>query len=371
MKKILVAACSTVVACVAAGTGAEIWLRARGFDPLGELRSAGPVVIRRSENPNLAYELVPGASGLAWGCEVRVNADGFRDRAYARARPAGVRRIVVLGDSIAMGTGLAVEQTFPKRLEELLAPEHVEVLNLAVGGYDVLQEIAVLEQIGLAYQPDLVLVAFCINDVGVHSLNLEYIESLARYDAPVYRLRVAQWWASRSARGELADWGERVNREPEFTHRFSACIAPLDGDAELETMRRSIADYCSARAAEVAGQPFLPWYADVPKLGRLRWACERLAQLGRDHGVALEVVFLPYLKSDEHPSAYATVRGIVAHECARARLRYFDALPGLGDIELRTLRQTPQDGLHLDAAGHDLLARELKPECSAALGEKR
>jgi len=368
MNRSLVAACSLLAVCLVAALGAEIWLRARGFDPAGELRRGGPVVIHRSENAARGYELVPLATGVAWGSEIRVNSDGFRDREYARAKLAGEKRIVVLGDSLTMGSGLAVERTFPKRLEASLAEEHVEVLDLAVPGYDVLQEIAVLEQIGFSYEPDLVLIAFCINDVGVHSLNLEYIEALARYDAPVYQLRIAQWWAERSTRAELVDWATRVNSEPEFTRRFTACIAPLDGDAELESLRRSLVDFSAAHGPELAGQPFLGWYTATPKLGRLRWACERLARLQREHGTSFVLLFLPYPRSDEFPGAYATVRAIVAHECAHAGLPFFDAAPASG---VSALRASAQDALHLNAAGHTLVADELKSVCVAALGHVR
>jgi hypothetical protein len=60
-----------------------------------------------------------------------------------------------------------LEQTFPKRLEALLNRDGVaryEVLNLAVPGYNSRQERLNLEERGLAFQPDLVLVSFVLND---------------------------------------------------------------------------------------------------------------------------------------------------------------------------------------------------------------
>ena len=357
LARVFAAALGTVlVACVAA----EIVLRARAFDPVGDLRRAGPVVIRASRQPGLKYELTPGAHAVAWGSDVRVNSAGFREREFAREKTPGSRRIVVLGDSVTFGTALAAGETYPKRIEALLAPQHAEVLNLAVPGYDILDEVAVLENVGLELDPGLVVVGYCINDVGVHSLNLEYIEGIERFDSPLYHLRIAQWLARETQRRELGDWMERVNRDDNFSRRFAGKIALIAGDEELEAMRRQLAEYCDTHAAELTTHPFLGWYASTPKLGRLRFALERFAALARERQFALEIVFLPYLKSDEHPAAYANVRAIVAHECERTGLDFFDPLPLFGG-DLREFRQTPQDGLHLNAAGHERLASALVP----------
>ena len=84
---------------VAAGLAtAEIALR---LFPIGsaaqELRGLHEL---RPDRPWL-YGLRPGAEGSAAnGVRYVVNADGFRDRRYARPKPPRTFRIVVLGDSI-------------------------------------------------------------------------------------------------------------------------------------------------------------------------------------------------------------------------------------------------------------------------------
>jgi hypothetical protein len=121
------------------------------------------------------YGLRPGATGTFGGSGVvyRVNADGLRDRAYQRPKPPGVFRILVLGDSVAFGYGVELEDTLPERLEKhldtLSAREgggRVEVLNLAVGGYNPYNEAALLDDVGAGWEPDLVLVQFCVNDLN-------------------------------------------------------------------------------------------------------------------------------------------------------------------------------------------------------------
>jgi hypothetical protein len=121
------------------------------------------------------YGLKPGAAGTFGGSGVvyHVNEDGFRDRSYQRPKPEGAFRILVLGDSVAFGYGVELDDTFPKRLERHLdslsaraGGGRVEVLNLAVGGYNPYIEAALLDDVGAGWEPDLVLVQFCINDLN-------------------------------------------------------------------------------------------------------------------------------------------------------------------------------------------------------------
>ncbi|MDP6406131.1 MAG: SGNH/GDSL hydrolase family protein [Alphaproteobacteria bacterium] len=109
--------------------------------------------------------------------EIAINAAGFRDDDHARNKPAGVLRLAVLGDSFAEGREVALEKVFWKRLESDLAAclaRPVEVLGFAVNGYGTAQELLVLEHTALAYQPDLVLLAFFSgNDVQNNERRLD------------------------------------------------------------------------------------------------------------------------------------------------------------------------------------------------------
>ena len=82
------------------------------------------------------------------------------------AKPSGVYRIVVLGDSVAMGLHVDdSEAIFPRVLERLLAQRGLkaEVINLAVSGYNTQQEVEMLKAKGLQYHPDLVLLAYTLS----------------------------------------------------------------------------------------------------------------------------------------------------------------------------------------------------------------
>jgi N-acetylglucosaminyldiphosphoundecaprenol N-acetyl-beta-D-mannosaminyltransferase len=96
---------------------------------------------------------------------VRTNSLGLReDREYGPPRP-GVRRILALGDSFTMGYSVAQERTWVRRLEAQLG-ERFEVINAGVPGYSTWQELAYLEEEGLALAPEVVLLGFFLgNDI--------------------------------------------------------------------------------------------------------------------------------------------------------------------------------------------------------------
>lgn len=132
---------------------------------------------RLSDDPILLYEYRPrfrsGDAPFGHG-GFETNSDGFRDDEHTLAKPPGSLRIAVLGDSIVAGLNNADrELIFSERLEALLnggrGTGRYEVLNLGVGGYHTLQEVEMLRVKGLAYQPDVVLLTFCINDFNLAS----------------------------------------------------------------------------------------------------------------------------------------------------------------------------------------------------------
>lgn len=149
---------------------AEVLVRLLGVAPeVGVIRAGR---FQLSPNPLIGYEPVPGldyrGESLAFYDYVGAgNRLGYRDRDHAEKKPAGTFRIVVLGDSIAAGLRVErYEETFPALLEELLRKAGVaaEVINFGVSGYNTRQEVETLKDKGLRFDPDLVLLAYTLND---------------------------------------------------------------------------------------------------------------------------------------------------------------------------------------------------------------
>jgi lysophospholipase L1-like esterase len=96
--------------------------------------------------------------------EVRTNARGFRDDPIIPAQP-GHARVLVLGDSSVWGSGVPQTERFTERLEVLLAPRDVAVLNSGVPGYSTWQSLAILRE-SADLEVDGVIVYNLISDMG-------------------------------------------------------------------------------------------------------------------------------------------------------------------------------------------------------------
>ncbi len=104
------------------------------------------------------------------GKRVTLNGKGHRGRELAARRNRNAR-LVVIGDSIAFGLGVADEETFSSLLDA--RDNGIEVANLAVQGYGPDQELVVLQRAGLPLGPDVVVVAFCMaNDLAESMLRV-------------------------------------------------------------------------------------------------------------------------------------------------------------------------------------------------------
>ncbi len=105
--------------------------------------------------------------------DIRVNTLGMRDRERAPEKPQGKRRVLLLGDSMIFGTGVAAGARCGDVLEARLGPD-VEVLNAAVGGWGTDQEFLYLCREGFALEPDVVVLALCLsNDVANNMMTHE------------------------------------------------------------------------------------------------------------------------------------------------------------------------------------------------------
>ncbi|HBP88913.1 MAG TPA: hypothetical protein DD706_14600 [Nitrospiraceae bacterium] len=96
-----------------------------------------------------------------------INAHGLRDDNFSAEKPEGSFRILVLGDSIPFGKAVPTASTFPNKLESLLkdSGQMVEVINTGVSGYTPYNELHYYLSEGRKFNPDLVILSFCMNDV--------------------------------------------------------------------------------------------------------------------------------------------------------------------------------------------------------------
>jgi lysophospholipase L1-like esterase len=144
--------------------------------------------------PNLRVphpEKEPIASGTFGFTEgpIQTNSHGFFDREHTLAKPAGTRRIAILGDSITRGWGVPMNERFSSLLETRLnaqSGEHFEILNFAVTAYTMTQIFDVAVQKAPKSHPDVYVLCLTVltgsSDWGSHIARLVREHRDLKYD---------------------------------------------------------------------------------------------------------------------------------------------------------------------------------------------
>ena len=158
-------------------------------------------------NPYLLWEMVPG-DRIEMGAEVHVNSLGFRGPETTQNKPAGKRRILVLGDSTVYGHGVSNNEVFPQQLSQQIGDD-IEVINMGAPGYSTAQSINLMNMRGWSLSPDLVIIANLWSDNNFDSFVDKTIIS-NRIDADSKWVSTASIWLQKSALYRWLDWHLRL-----------------------------------------------------------------------------------------------------------------------------------------------------------------
>ncbi len=267
-----------------------------------------------------------------------ISSGGYRDDEHARAKPPGVRRVLSLGDSFAWGVGVEFEDTYPRRIERSLnrRGEAWEVINLALRGMNTVMEAAQLRDTGLAYDPDVVVVGYVLNDaeeaVAAAARQAGYAEEMQKRKAEKRRRQVEG--EPLLERSTLYRW---------VRQRLLATGAN----------RRSIADYLRMYADEAPG-----WMATQKAL-------RDMGELCRARGIPLVVLIFPKLAlpsvgmslDDRYP--FAAIQAEVARAAAAAGAEVVDLLPVYRGLRWELLVADGVDDEHPNEIAHRIAAGAL------------
>jgi hypothetical protein len=100
--------------------------------------------------------------------EFHINGQGFRDtREFDYEKPEGELRVLVLGDSFTVGYESAQDETYSAVLERYLDGQGLaaEVINAGMSGSSTAEALVLLEQEGVKYAPDVVVLGYYGNDL--------------------------------------------------------------------------------------------------------------------------------------------------------------------------------------------------------------
>jgi lysophospholipase L1-like esterase len=330
--RILARATLAAVTLLAVVLAAELglrWLRPVAFRAPAGPASAVDSLYRASALPGLAYELRPDIEASSHGVPVLVNAHGLRDVPRSVEPSSDVFRIAALGDSFTFGQGVPGERTWPAVLERMLGEiggRSVEVLNFGVPGYSSRDEAALLEHRVLAFDPDLVIVGYTLNDPDADPAQ----GSLhAAYSSP-------RWW--------------------QHSHLLRLLAQVLH---ERDVRRLGAGNH-------------LAWlHRDPTTWGTVELAFERMRVVSSPRELPIVIAIFPTTPGGEWAGyVFEPAHWQVARAASEAGFSFVDLLDGFRRHEPSRLRVAPDDS-HPNALGHWEAARTLRDwlvEHVAALG---
>ncbi len=290
-------------------------------------------------HPYLLWEHAPGAR-QEQGVEVHINSLGLRGPEPRLPKPAGVRRILAVGDSTVYGFGVPLEDAFVQVAARALggADHGLEGLPAALPGYSTLQLLNLLQLRALRLEPDLLVLAPVWSDNATSALeDAQLMDRYQRYD--------------RSITGALDRSLRRV-----ALYRLLAW--------ELSVRRGAQA---TARADYSFEQPHPEGSLQRVPVERYRANLEALAGLAQDHGAALAYMVLPHpadLRGDDEGHASYHPYRLALRQAAAAN--HAPLVEG-GEVLARAAKADPRldidalflDNIHPTVQGHLLLGQAL------------
>jgi lysophospholipase L1-like esterase len=269
---------------------------------------------RRETHDFRFYELIPNSDIPDYRdgrqrYRLKTNSAGFADREYSLEKPAGVRRLAIMGDSITRGQGAPFQGTYEALLEARLnddthnAPA-VEILNFAVGSYNVTQSMETAKVKASQFHPDV-------------------------YVFPLSKLSVYRSWA-----------------------QHIALLMNAGVDLKYDYLRGMVRD-----AGVWADDPINVFQAKIARfrLPTIKWTLTQVQAQAAADRAAMVVLLIPTVEElSVLEEEFLGVREILN----QLRIPYIDLLDTFQDVDLSIYRVAHNDA-HPNAEGHKRLYENL------------
>jgi len=312
-KTFLLATISSVIALIISFAGAEGILRLKNAsmkDYNVEMWRYARELKFRSPDPRLGHEHIPNADAVLESVTIRTNAWGLRGGPVSETPAPGVRRILMLGSSIALGWGVEEDKVVSSVLQKKLeaAGMKVEVLNAGIGNYNAERYIErFLARLAPLQPTDLLVLAFVRDG-----------EELEQGGGNILL---------RNSEFALTTW---VAIERVFTR---------SGEASLVDHYRRI------------------YAPGSPALAVMKAEFAKLARYSREHDIHVTMAMVPDIHSlDNYPLGF--VHDVFAQTARESGFAYIDLLPVFRNLTPRDVWAMPGDP-HPNAGGHALMAEAI------------
>lgn len=260
------------------------------------------------------------------------NSHGYRDLEREIPKPPGTHRVLCLGDSFAWGVGVEFDDAYPQRLERALLRrrhERWEAVSLALPGMNSADEAGQLLSEGFAYDPDIVVLGYVLNDSE---------------DSQAAETRRAQ------------DWSEPRQRERHAWQR--SALLRLIGSRLFATVEnhRRVSGYLSMYAENASG-----WIAAQDGLRRMAAEC-------RKRNIPFVVVIFPLFGNPLDESyPFTSIHEKVARVATQAGAHVVDLLPYYRGLRWDLLVVNGAEDEHPSEKAHRIAATAIMHAIDQAL----
>ena len=266
-----------------------------------------------------------GAPVVNWAARER-NRQGFHDREWVLRKSDDRARVLVLGDSFVHGRDVPLARLLHTRVEALvderLGRDACELWNLGRRGASTHNEVELLEQRGLRYEPDAVLIVFFVNDATALDTNASLVAEMN--DALHER---DGWLNQASAAWDYFHW--RLTRRSVGAATIEQYRAAYLGD------KQTIALWRTAQRA-----------------------LQRARALADENGFHLGLAIFPALLQLDEEHALQDVYEEVERTCAMFEIPTLNLLPSFLGHDPRELWVSPTDA-HPNGRAYELAAEPL------------
>lgn len=290
-------------------------------------------IVERSDNKKLVYTFKPNFKG-------ETNSYGFREnKEYPINKSSNKKRILALGDSVAFGVSVNLDKIFLSQLEDKYNKANknqIEIINLAVSGYNTMQEVELFKMKGLQFKPDEVWIFYVLNDsvydgaefAAIGKSHLLFIDQV-NDNALFGRLRKnSNLWKI------IEDY--LLSKE-------------IKNKIEIEMLKKKIK----------FGMENAPIMYDLMHLDEYfvhtKESFKEIKDLSRTHNFKLKIFICPALQQ-ANINRYKHIHTKVENALTELNIPVVDLLKYLESVDMESIKLSPRDELHLNEKGHTLFS---------------
>lgn len=294
-----------------------------------------PVLYRHSDVPGLLYEHRPNTTLIQNGILISTNSYGMRAGNYTLSKPRNMRRIAVLGDSVTSSLDLNLSDAFPAILEQKLNGNkklvRTEVLNFGVNGYGTREEAIILKEKAMAFQPDVIVVAYVLNDPEISTSFISYFTQHPKVGKRVCKIHIIHLPIPCAARNLIDSM-----RLPTFLYGKGVEVwNNLNGDS-----------YTRVSQNEQSWQNVAKGFASI-------------RETADKDGIPVVVVIFPLLYGDAEHYKWVWVHEKVRKEAEKNGFPVIDLLDSYAPYSWGDLQIVKSDIVHPNRKGQEIAAQEI------------